>query len=191
MLDEVVDSGDEVFDAPETAFANRLLGDEAEPTFDLIEPGRVGRSVVDLEAGPLRQPESYLGVFVGGIVVDDQMDIKASRYGLIDAFEKLKKFLMTVACLALRQDGAGGDVESGKQGGGAMANVVVGHSFDVSKSHGQHGLGLALRRPQHQLRPGHQSVRQTTGRREATQLSLFLRTQFQGRLRSTSHRTRG
>ena len=141
MLDEVVDSGDEVFDAPETAFANRLLGDEAEPTFDLIEPGRVGRSVVDLEAGPLRQPESYLGVFVGGIVVDDQMDIKASRYGLIDAFEKLKKFLMTVACLALRQDGAGGDVESGKQGGGAMANVVVGHSFDVSKSHGQHGLG--------------------------------------------------
>jgi hypothetical protein len=42
VLDEVVDFGDQVFDAPETTSANRLLGDETEPTFDLIEPGRVG-----------------------------------------------------------------------------------------------------------------------------------------------------
>lgn len=69
------------------------------------------------------------------------MDIEAFRCGLINALEELKKLLMTMACLALRQDCSGRDVESGKQGGGAMANVVVGHSFDVSKSHGQHGLG--------------------------------------------------
>ena len=48
---------------------------------------------------------------------------------------------MTVACLALRQDGAGGDVKSGKEGGGAMANGIVGHSFHITKSHGQHRLG--------------------------------------------------
>ncbi len=139
MLDEVVDSGDQVFDAPETPSADRLLGDEAEPSFHLIEPGRVGGSVVDLEAGPLRQPESYLGMLVGGVVVYDQMNIKSLRHGLIDALEEPKELLMTVACLALRQDSAGGDVKGGKQGGGAMANVVVGDSFDVSKSHGQHG----------------------------------------------------
>ncbi len=51
MLDEVVDSGDQVFDAPETTSSNRLLGDEPEPTLDLIEPGGVGGSVVDVEAG--------------------------------------------------------------------------------------------------------------------------------------------
>jgi hypothetical protein len=69
------------------------------------------------------------------------MNIEVFRHSLIDALEELKKLLMTMACLALRQDSSGRDVESGKQGGGAMANVVVGHSFDVSKSHGQHRLG--------------------------------------------------
>ena len=141
MLDEVVDSGDQVFDAPETPSADRLLGDESEPTLDLIEPGRVGGSVVDLEARSLCQPESYLCMLMGGIVVHDQMNIKAFRHCLIDALEELKKFLMTVACLALRQHYAGCDVESGKEGGGAMANVIVGHSFHITKSHGQHRLG--------------------------------------------------
>ena len=62
MLDEVVDSCDQVFDAPEATSADRLLADESEPTFDLIEPGRVGGSVVDLEAGTFCQPESHLGM---------------------------------------------------------------------------------------------------------------------------------
>ena len=141
MLNEVVDSGDQVLDAPEAVSANRLLGDEPKPSLDLIEPGRVGWRVVDLEAWPLPQPESYLGMLVGGVVVDYQMDIQAFWHSLIDAREELKKLLMTVACFALRQDGPGGDVKSGKEGCGAMANVVVGHSFDVSKSHGQHRLG--------------------------------------------------
>ena len=51
-------------------------------------------------------------------------------------------------------------------------------------------VGLALGRPQHQLRPSYESVRQTTGRREAAQLSLFLRTQFQGCLRSAGQHNR-
>jgi hypothetical protein len=38
MLDEVVDFGDEVFDAPEAATADCLLGDETEPSLDLVEP---------------------------------------------------------------------------------------------------------------------------------------------------------
>ncbi len=129
MLDEVVDSGDQVFDAPETTSANRLLSDESEPAFDLIEPGRVDGSVVDLEAGPLCEPESYLGTLVGGVVVDDQMDVKAFRHSLIDALEKLQELLMTMTRLALRQDSAGCDIECGEQGGGTVANVVVGHSF--------------------------------------------------------------
>jgi len=140
MLDEVVDSCDQVFDAPEATSADRLLGDESEPTLDLIEPGRVGGSVVDLEAGTFCQPESHLGMLMSGVVVDDQMNIEFFWYGVIDALEELKELLMPMTCLALGQDSAGGDVERGEQGGGAMANVVVGDSFDISQSHGQHGL---------------------------------------------------
>ena len=115
MLDEVVDSGDQMFHAPETPPADGLLGDEPEPAFHLIEPGRVGGSVVDLEAGPLCQPESYLGMLVGGVIVDDEMNIETFRHRLINALEELKELLMTMTCLALRQDSAGGDVECGEQ----------------------------------------------------------------------------
>ena len=71
VLDEVINIRDQVFDAPETSSANGLLGDEAEPAFDLTEPGRVGGSVVELEAWPLCQPEAYLGMLMGGVVVND------------------------------------------------------------------------------------------------------------------------
>jgi hypothetical protein len=41
VLDEVVDSGDQVFDAPETASANRLLSDEPKAaSFKLLYPNR-------------------------------------------------------------------------------------------------------------------------------------------------------
>ncbi len=75
-----------------------------------------------------------------GVVVGDQVNIKAFRYGLIDALGELKRFSMTMACPALRQNRTGGNVKGGKQGRGAIANVVVGHAFHVSKSNGQHRL---------------------------------------------------
>ena len=38
LLDEVVDFGDEVFEASESVTADCLLGNETEPWLDLIEP---------------------------------------------------------------------------------------------------------------------------------------------------------
>lgn len=90
MLDEVVHVGDEVFDASEATLADRLLGDEPEPTLDLVEPGRIGWGVVDVEAGPLCEPEPYLVMLVGGVVVHDQMDLQLLRHGLIDVLEEGK-----------------------------------------------------------------------------------------------------
>ncbi len=62
VLDEVVDSGDEVLDASEAAASDRLLGNEAEPAFDLVEPGRVGGGVVNVEAGSLCKPDARPGM---------------------------------------------------------------------------------------------------------------------------------
>ena len=73
MLNEVVDSGDEMFDASETSAADGLLSDKTEPTFDLVEPGRIGWGVVHVEARALREPQPHLGMLVRSVVVDDQM----------------------------------------------------------------------------------------------------------------------
>src|SRR5215211_6399275 len=48
---------------------------------------------------------------------------------------------MTMAGFALGDDRAVEHVESGEQGGRAMALIVVGDAFDVAEPHGQHGLG--------------------------------------------------
>lgn len=48
---------------------------------------------------------------------------------------------MTMTGSALGDDRAVEYVEGGEQGGGAVALVVVGDAFDVTKTHGKHGLG--------------------------------------------------
>ena len=111
---EAVDLCDEVLDALEGAAADGLLGDQSEPSFDLIEPGRISGRVVDVESGPRSQPEADLGVLVGGVVVDDQMHVERCRDGLVDALDEAEKLLMPVAWFALGQHGSGGDVERGE-----------------------------------------------------------------------------
>ena len=90
------------------------MGDEPEPSFDLIEPGRISWRVVDVESGPRGQPEAYFGVLVGGVVVDDEMHVERCRDGLVDALYEAEKLLMPVAWFALGQHGSGGNVECGE-----------------------------------------------------------------------------
>jgi len=114
VVDEVVDFGNKVFDVPEAAATDRLWGDETEPSLNLVEPGRVGGCVVNLEAGPFGEPEAHLGMLMRGIVVDDQMDGQVFWHSLIDALEKAQKLLMPVAWLAFGKDRAGSNVEGGE-----------------------------------------------------------------------------
>ena len=97
---EAVDFGHEVPDAAETASADGLLGDQVEPDLHMIEPGRVGRRIVDVITRTGRQPLFDLGMFVRGIVIDDQMEIQILRDVLVDVVEKLEKLLMPVSGLA-------------------------------------------------------------------------------------------
>jgi hypothetical protein len=50
VLDELVDFGDQFFDAFERSAADGLLGDESKPALDLIEPGGISGREVDMEA---------------------------------------------------------------------------------------------------------------------------------------------
>jgi len=90
VLDELIDSGDEFFDALERSAPDGLLGDESEPSLDLIEPGRVSGCEVEMEAWSRCEPGAYLGVLVGCVVVDDQVHIQFSRHGFVDASRKLR-----------------------------------------------------------------------------------------------------
>ena len=72
-------------------------------------------------ARPLRQPSANLGMLVSGIVIDHEVDIVGRGNILIEVAQEGKELLMAVAGLAFGEHPAVGDIEGGKQSGGAMA----------------------------------------------------------------------
>ena len=96
-MHKVINLGDQLLDAAEGPATDRLLRDSTEPEFDLIEPGCVRRRVVDMIAGADPEPRSDLGMFVGGIVVDDEMDIEVLRDTGVQVAQKREEFLMAMS----------------------------------------------------------------------------------------------
>lgn len=84
MFNVGIDSLDQLSDVAEGATADRLLGDETEPAFDLIEPRGIGRSIVNVVARTRCQPSAHLGVLVGGVVVDDEMEVEGRRHAAVE-----------------------------------------------------------------------------------------------------------
>ena len=87
------------------------------------------------------QPAFDSSVFVSRVVVADQVDFFVGRYRLIDHAQELEPFLMTVFLLTQAEDFAIGGVQRGKQGGRAVALVIVRHGCAAALLHRQAGLG--------------------------------------------------
>src|SRR6185437_4380587 len=66
------------------AAADQLVCQQAEPSFDLVHPGRAGRGEVNMEARVPGQPGPDLGGVVGGVVVADQVHVQSGGHGLVD-----------------------------------------------------------------------------------------------------------
>lgn len=103
MIDELFDTPAQISDRGERATADRTLCDQAEPAFDLIEPGAIGRRVVQMEARMARQPRPHFRMLVGRVVVDDQIQIELGGNRRVDVSQKAQELLMPVPRLALRE----------------------------------------------------------------------------------------
>ncbi len=86
------------------------MAQDPEPALDLIEPGRVGGREVKMEAGVTRQPSTGLGMLVRSVVIDDEMHIEPRWNVGVDLLQEAEELLVSVACPALGQDPAVGDV---------------------------------------------------------------------------------
>ena len=93
-----------------------------------------------LVTGPFCQPSLDLCVFVGGVIIDNQMHVEVGGYVSVNVPEKGQEFLMPVTALTAAQDGAGGHVQRGKQRSGPVSDVVVRHPLDVAQSQRQQRL---------------------------------------------------
>ena len=106
----MLDFDDQVLDAAKTPPSDRLLGDNVEPDFHLVEPGGIAGSVMNMIAGSKCQPASDFGLFVSSVVVDDQMNIQILRDITLDVLQKAEKLLMPVTRLTAGQNFSGGQV---------------------------------------------------------------------------------
>ena len=76
LLQVGFDRGLEFSDAAEDTAADGVVGDQAEEAFAQVDPGGRCRGEVEAEARVALEPSPDLGVLVGGVVVDDQIQIE-------------------------------------------------------------------------------------------------------------------
>ena len=97
------------------------------------------------EAGMPAQPRHHLRVFVGGIVVEDEVNHLPDRHPGLDGIEEADELLMAVALHAAADHRAFQDIQCGEQGRRAVAFVIVGHRACAALLHRQAGLGAVER----------------------------------------------
>jgi len=93
VIDEEMDFCNQLFDAAERAAPDGLLGNEAEPAFDLVEPASISGGVVEVVSGPLCQPGFHFGMFVCGVIIDDEMHIEIFGHAGIDVSQEGEELL--------------------------------------------------------------------------------------------------
>lgn len=127
IIEVTVDGIDQVGNAFENATANAFVGDLAEPTLDQIQPGTGSWNKVQMETWMPFQPEFDPWMFVGAVIVDNEMEIEAGRSIRIDFVQEPDKLLMSVTGHAIADHSAVEHAQGRKQSGGAIALVIVSH----------------------------------------------------------------
>jgi len=87
------------------------------------------------------EPSSDLGMLVGGVIVDDEVDVEFCRHIGFDVSQEGEELLVAMAGLALSEDRAVEHIERCEEGCGAVPFVIVRDPFDVTEAHGEHRLG--------------------------------------------------
>src|SRR5439155_14105609 len=104
-------------------------------------PGSTGRREVDVESRMPLQPALDGGMFVGGIVVHDQMELFVIGGSIVDQPQEVKPLRMAVTLLAQADYFAVQSIEGGEQRSRSVALVVVRHGPRSAALQRQAGLG--------------------------------------------------
>lgn len=79
FVDILSDGRDQFFGTVKDTAPQSILCEIAEESFYHVQPGTAGRREVDMEPGMASEPTLHFGMFVRGLVVDDQVEILFRR----------------------------------------------------------------------------------------------------------------
>jgi transposase len=97
VFEIVHDGAFELGDACEDAAADAVAGDLGEEPLDHVEPGRRGGREVQVKAGMRLEPALYGGGLMGGVIVDDEMEVEIGRGLLIDQLQETQELAVAMA----------------------------------------------------------------------------------------------
>ena len=127
MVDIGVDDPYEIANAGHGEATELSLIELAEEAFDEIEPRGACGHEMEMDARVAPQPPPNLLVFVGGVVVEDNVDVETGLHVALDRLDELEELLVSMPGHALMNELARLDLERSKQGRGSVPLVVVGH----------------------------------------------------------------
>ena len=140
----VMDGPDEIRDAVKDSATDSLSRQVGEPALDEIEPGGAGRNKVKMEARSYGEPSFDVGVLVGSVVVEDQMQV-LRRELPVQAAEELQEFLVPVTRHTIGDNRSFQHVEGSKQSGRSMPFIIVSHGPTAPLLHRQARLASIQR----------------------------------------------
>jgi hypothetical protein len=121
-----------------------LAFQDGEEHLDEVQPGGIGRGEVQLDPWVAGQPGLDPLVLVGGVLVQHHMELPAG-VGAGDQLEEGQELAVAVVRLQGVGHPTGGDLQSGEQGGGAVADIVVGAPLDPGRRRRPDRLGALQR----------------------------------------------
>lgn len=142
---EAVDGGLEIDDGVEDAVFQAAAREFGEEALDGVEPGARCWHEMEGPSWVSGQPGEDLGLLVGGVVVENDVGGLGGREFGLDCVEEADELLVPVALHVAPDDRAIKHVERGKQGGGAVALVVVRHRAATARLQGQPRQGAVKR----------------------------------------------
>lgn len=148
---EIVLKGlNELANTGEASVSDRIPGNIGEEALDPVQPGTAGGREVNTEARVPLQPGLYVGVFVGGVIVDDRVESQVLRSFAIQLFEESQPLRISAVRVGTGYDFAVRIVQCGGKRDRPVSIVIVGPGSDMPRAQGQarpgalQGLTLAL-----------------------------------------------
>src|ERR1700686_2372955 len=84
LVDVVTYGHDQLLDIAENSTAKAVLREVAKESLHHVEPGTAGRCEVDVEPRMAGQPLFQLGMFVGRVVIGDEVNLLFFRSDIVD-----------------------------------------------------------------------------------------------------------
>ena len=124
----------------EGATTQPLVGYFAEPALHQVEPGTGGRDKVKIEPRVTAEPGFHARMFVGAVIIHDQMQVQPGRGVDVNLLEETDKFLMPMPGHTVADHPAVEHAQRRKQGRCAVAFVIVCHRPAAPFLHRKTGL---------------------------------------------------